>query len=299
MSSVAATAEPFICGGTAACIASTVVHPIDLAKVRLQLLPSSQPKPSFIALLSTMIRNEGFLSIYTGLSAAYMRQAVYGTARIGLHRSFSDYLIEKNNGMPLSFATKAASSMAAASVAVMLGTPADVALVRMQGDSMKPVNQRRGYKNVLDALLRVAREEGYGKLYSGLMPNILRGMAMNTGMLACFDQAKEFACEYITHEDPKRASLNARLIASVVAGFTASAFSLPFDLLKSRLQDGNAYKGIFDVFLQTLTKEGPFAFWTGFSAYYMRCAPHSMLILMLTDPITDAYRAAFRTEKRR
>jgi hypothetical protein len=31
-----------------------------------------------------------------------------------------------------------------------------------------------GYKNVVDALLRVSREEGFTKLYSGLAPNILR-----------------------------------------------------------------------------------------------------------------------------
>lgn len=28
-------------------------------------------------------------------------------------------------------------------------------------------------------------------LYKGLAPNILRGMSMNVGMLACYDQAKE------------------------------------------------------------------------------------------------------------
>jgi hypothetical protein len=56
---------------------------------------------------------------------------------------------------------------------------------------MKPLAERRGYKNVFDALWRVATEEGPAKLYSGLLPNILRGMSMNVGMLACFDQAKE------------------------------------------------------------------------------------------------------------
>jgi len=67
----------------------------------------------------------------------------------------------------------------------------DVALVRMQADSMKETAMRRNYKNVIDALIRVSSEEGFGKLYAGLAPNILRGMAMNVGMMACYDQAKE------------------------------------------------------------------------------------------------------------
>ena len=46
---------------------------------------------SFIDLLST---------------AALMRQAVYGTARIGLHRKLSDYLVERNDGKPIGFFVK-------------------------------------------------------------------------------------------------------------------------------------------------------------------------------------------------
>lgn len=172
-------------------LASCCVHPIDLAKVRLQLFATVNPtliKPSFPVIISGMIKKEGFFSIYSGLSAALMRQAVYGTARIGLFRKISDELVQKNEGKPLSFVKKTLAGMAAGSIAVCVGTPFDVTLVRMQADSMKDPAQRRGYKNVFDALARVAREEGFSKLYSGLLPNIMRGMAMNVGMLACYDQ---------------------------------------------------------------------------------------------------------------
>ena len=53
---------------------------------------------------------------------------------------------------------------------------------------MKPPLERKAYKNVFDALIRICREEGTKTLYSGLAPNILRGMSMNVGMLACYDQ---------------------------------------------------------------------------------------------------------------
>lgn len=41
-----------------------------------------------------------------------------------------------------------------------VGTPFDVALVRMQADSMKAKDSRRGYKHVGDALVRIYKEEG-------------------------------------------------------------------------------------------------------------------------------------------
>lgn len=269
--------------------ASTCIHPIDLAKVRIQLMEGAN-KPSFPLLLTRIAKDEGISACYAGLSAALMRQAVYGTARIGLHRSFSDHLVKQNDGKPIGFVTKALSGMASGSIAVCIGTPFDVALVRMQGDSMRPLAERRCYKNVFDALVRIAKEEGAGQLYSGLAPNILRGMSMNVGMLACYDQAKEVVADLLNDPDHSKPMLSTRLISSCVAGFTAALFSLPFDLAKSRLQDGNKYSGLTDVFTKTLRNEGPFAFWTGFGAYYGRCAPHAMLILMTSESITQYYR---------
>ena len=117
-----------------------------------------------------------------------MRQAVYGTARIGLHRSISDALVQMNNGQPISFVMKTLSGMGSGAIAVCIGTPFDVALVRMQADSMRPAAEQFKYKNVFNALARITKEEGATKLYSGLAPNILRGMSMNAGMMSCYDQ---------------------------------------------------------------------------------------------------------------
>lgn len=274
-------------------LASSCVHPIDLTKVRLQLFSTMNPgvpTPGAIKLMSQLYKTEGLGSLYTGLSAALLRQAIYGTARIGLHRTFSNILIERNEGKQLSFALKAASGMGSGSLAVCVGTPMDVALVRMQADSMKPSGDRRGYTNVFNALFRISKEEGFSKLYSGLAPNILRGMSINVGMLACYDQAKEMIASNVFHDaDHKNPSLKTQLAASCVAGFTASACSLPFDLLKSRMQDGNKYAGIMDCFGQVLKREGVLAFWTGFGAYYFRTAPHAMIILMSTAPLTKLY----------
>lgn len=61
---------------------------------------------------------------------------------------------------------KTLSGMSSGAIAVTIGTPMDVALVRMQSDSMKPKEERRNYKHVIDALRRCAAEEGIGSLYA-------------------------------------------------------------------------------------------------------------------------------------
>lgn len=297
------TAEPFACGGSAATFASCVIHPMDLAKVRMQLygqLNPGKPVPGFSSILSTMVKRDGIFSVYKGVDAAIGRQLVYGTARIGLHRTFSDALVQYNDGKPINFFVKALSGMASGSIAVCIGTPFDIALVRLQSDSMEAPENRRNYKNVFDALIRTTKEEGFGALYKGLGPNILRGMSMNVGMLACYDQAKEIVAKILNDPMTDGPSLPTKIGSSAVAGFTAALFSLPFDLIKSRLmaQKPNAegvmpYKGIADCSVQIFKKEGPIGFFAGFSAYYGRCAPHAMIILLSIETITQGYRQAF------
>jgi len=303
-SSIVKTAEPFVCGGSAATFASCVIHPMDLAKVRMQLygqLNPGKPVPGFGNILSTMVKNDGIGSVYKGVDAAIGRQLVYGTARIGLHRTFSDKLVERNDGKPINFFVKTISGMASGSIAVCIGTPFDIALVRLQSDSMAAPEDRRNYKNVFDALVRTTKEEGVGALYKGLGPNILRGMSMNVGMLACYDQAKEVVAKVLNDPMENGPSLTTKMGSSCVAGFTAALFSLPFDLIKSRLmaqkpdpQTGKMpYKGITDCAVKIFKADGPAGFFAGFSAYYGRCAPHAMIILLSIESITEAYKKAF------
>mmetsp|Transcript_33151 Transcript_33151/g.48602 ORF Transcript_33151/g.48602 Transcript_33151/m.48602 type:complete len:306 (+) Transcript_33151:72-989(+) len=297
----AKTAEPFVCGGSAATFASCVIHPIDLAKVRMQLythLNPGKPVPGFPTLLKEMVSEGGVASIYKGVDAAIMRQMIYGTARIGLHRTFSDKLVEWNEGKPLNFVVKTLAGMASGAAAVCIGSPIDVALVRLQADSMQPEADRRNYKHVFDALLRTSKEEGVAALYQGVAPNILRGMAMNVGQLACYDQAKEMVAGALGDPMTNGPQLSTKLGSSAIAGFTAAGFSLPFDLIKSRLMAQKPdpvtgempFNGVLDCSKKLFQSEGVSGFFRGFSAYYMRCAPHAAIVLLSIESFTEYYR---------
>merc|ERR1712216_568059 len=106
------------------------------------------------------------------------------------------------------------------------------------------------------------------------------------GMLASNEQAKEIlVANGVT-------GMNATLGASALAGFVASAFSLPFDYVKTQLQkqkpDANGklpYAGTLDCAMKTLAEGGPLKFYTGFPTYYVRIAPHAMIPLMVLDTI--------------
>ena len=118
-------------------------------------------------------------------------------------------------------------------------------------------------------------------------------MALNMGMLASNDQAKEMMKENgIT-------GFTATLGASSIAGFFASFFSLPFDYVKTQLQkrkplpDGTLpFKGFGDCCAKTMAAGGPLKFYTGFPTYYVRIAPHAMFTLILLDQINVMQKSA-------
>lgn len=226
-----------------------------------------------------------------------LRQAVYGTARLGLHRSFSNSLKEHQGGGEIAVWKKVGASMLSGAIASIIGNPFDIALVRMQADGMKPPAERRNYKNVVEAIMRIVREEGVVRLWRGSMPTVMRAMAMNVGMMTSYDQSREIIAKY------NGDSISTQLLASAAAGFMCAFLSLPFDLLKTRLQNMKPdpvsgklpYAGLADCATSVFRNEGIFAFWRGFGAYYGRCAPHAMIILIALEQYNLLYSSTFGT----
>ena len=186
-----------------------------------------------------------------------MRQAVYGTARLGLFFTFNDMLKERKGGdnPQLSVFEKVAASFSAGGIGSFIGTPFDVCLVRMQGDMTLPPEQRRNYKHVFDALRRIPKEEGITGLWKGAAPTMARAIALNIGMMVSFEEAKERLRKLIG-----KGKLQL-LIASAISGVFTALFSLPFDNMKTKLQkmkqrpDGTyPYKGLGDCLKQTMAR---------------------------------------------
>jgi solute carrier family 25 oxoglutarate transporter 11 len=275
-------ALPFVNGGLAGMVATTVIQPIDMVKVRLQLAGEgvkTGPKPSPLTITKDIIAKGKVLDLYTGLSAGLLRQAVYTTARMGFFDTFMKALTvrAKDKGQSIGFAERAAAGLTAGGLAAMIGNPADLALIRMQSDGLKPLAERKNYKSVIDALGSIVKNEGVARLWAGASPTVVRAMALNFGQLAFFSEAKAQL------KGNKFLSSNQQtLTASAIAGFFASAMSLPFDFVKTRLQkqskgpDGKLpYAGMFDCFKKVAKEEGILRFYRGFGTYYVRIAPHA------------------------
>ena len=67
--------------------------------------------------------------------------------------------------------------------AAIVGNPSELAMVRMQHDSMLPIDQKRGYNSVFQTFAKIVREEGPLGLWTGVGSNIARAMVIVTAML--------------------------------------------------------------------------------------------------------------------
>ncbi|KAI9826643.1 MAG: putative mitochondrial 2-oxoglutarate/malate carrier protein [Thelocarpon impressellum] len=287
---VVRAALPFVNGGLAGMTATAAIQPIDMVKVRLQLAGEGArtgPRPSALSVTREIIAAGRFRDLYAGLSAGLLRQAVYTTARIGFFDTFMGTLTRraKERGASIGFKDRAAAGLAAGGLAAMIGNPADLALIRMQSDGLKPAAQRSRYTSVVDALSRIARAEGVVALWAGALPTVARAMALNFGQLAFFSEAKQ-QLKARTRLSPHAQTLT----ASAAAGFFASFFSLPFDFVKTRLQrqqagpDGKVpYRSMVHCFRTVAKEEGLLRFYRGFTTYYVRIAPHAMVTLIVAD----------------
>eukprot|EP00918_Siedleckia_nematoides_P076857 GHVU01167988.1.p1 GENE.GHVU01167988.1~~GHVU01167988.1.p1 ORF type:complete len:290 (+),score=40.41 GHVU01167988.1:266-1135(+) len=272
--------QPFAAGGFAGCAATCFVQPIDMVKVRIQLAgegaTGGAANPFTIA--REFVKKEGFTALYKGLDAGLLRQITYTTARMGMFRLFSDSM--KTPGEPLPLWKKGIAGLTAGGLASFVGTPADLALIRLQADNTLPAAQRRHYKGAFDALVRVVKDEGLFTLWRGTGPTVARACAINLGMLTTYDQAKEML-------QPRLGDgWGCKLTSSAVAGVGAVYLSYPFDFIKTRVQKMKAdpttgkypYSGLVDCARKVTAKEGTLGLYRGVGTYYIRIAPHAMIV---------------------
>jgi solute carrier family 25 oxoglutarate transporter 11 len=294
----------FVFGGLAGMGATLIVQPFDVVKTRMQLSQAIQGvrAPGPFQVLRGIVATEGATKLYAGLSAGLFRQVTYTTTRLGVYGVLLEELTRlrraqlsktstgestRQRDETLPFSWKAAAGLAAGAIGALVGTPAEVALIRMMADGRLPVERRRNYHSVFDALLRIVREEGVLTLWRGALPTVGRAALLNMAQLGTYSQAKEMILGTGLVGD----HLGTHILASTVSGFAATCVSLPLDNAKTKLQQmqSREYKGMLEALIKTSRNEGIPALWRGFLPYFLRLTPHTIGAFVLLEQLKRVY----------
>ncbi|XP_035196636.1 mitochondrial 2-oxoglutarate/malate carrier protein [Oxyura jamaicensis] len=290
-------AVKFLFGGLAGMGATVFVQPLDLVKNRMQLSREGAKTREYhtsLHALGSVLRHEGLRGLYTGLSAGLLHQATYTTTSLGIYTVLFERLTGAD-GTPPGFLTKAAIGMTAGATGAFMGTPAEVALIHMTADGRLPPAERRGYRNVFDTLLRMAREEGILTLWRGCVPTTAQAVVVNVAQLASYSQSKQFLLDSGYFRD----DILCHFCASMISRLVTTAASMPVDIVKTRIQNMRTINGKpehrnrLDVLLRVVGRKGFFSLWKGFTPYYARLGPHTVLTYIFLEQLNRGYRRLF------
>lgn len=166
------------------------------------------------------------------------------------------------------------------------GNPADVLNVRMQHDAALPPSQRRNYKNAVDGLIRMAREEGWRSLMRGWGPNSMRAVLMTASQLASYDGFKNLLLTKTALED----NLTTHFTASFLAGFVATTICSPVDVIKTRVMSAKESEGLAQLLVRVYRVEGVNWMFRGWVPSFIRLGPHTIATFLFLEQHKKVYR---------
>uniref|UniRef100_A0A672Z9J8 Mitochondrial dicarboxylate carrier n=1 Tax=Sphaeramia orbicularis TaxID=375764 RepID=A0A672Z9J8_9TELE len=251
-------------GGLASCGAACCTHPLDLIKVHLQT--QQEVKKRMMGMAIHVVKNDGVLALYNGLSASLCRQMSYSLTRFAIYETVRDMMGSTNKG-PMPFYQKVLLGAFGGFTGGFVGTPADMVNV--------------SYKNAIDGLFRVFREEGLKRLFSGATMASSRGAMVTVGQLACYDQAKQLVLGTGIMGD----NILTHFLSSFIAGGCATFLCQPLDVMKTRLMNSKGeYTGVTHCLRET-AKLGPLAFYKGLVPAGIRLIPHTILTFIFLEQL--------------
>ncbi|CAF1077302.1 unnamed protein product [Rotaria sp. Silwood1] len=280
--------ERWYFGGLAGILAACCTHPLDTLKVQLQT--QQRAEYGLVSMAAKVIRDDGFLALYNGLSASCLRQATYTTTRFAIYGSVRSLRPNSN----LNFFEKISLAAVSGAVGAFVGAPADLVNVRMQNDPKLPKENRRNYKHAIDGLVRICREEGPKKLFNGASMAVIRGAFVTVGQIAFYEQVKQVLLASGYFQD----NIITHFTSSFAAGAGATLLTMPLDVMKTRLMNAppGTYNSILDCF-KDIMKVGPAGLFKGFMPAFIRLGPHTILMFIFLEQLKKNF-GYIKTDKK-
>ena len=315
--------QPFLCGGLAAITAEAFTYPFDTSKTRLQI--QGQTADSRLSAmryrgmsdtLVTVVREEGVSALFSGVRYAFLRQATYGTLRLGVYYSLKEEWEKRHDGgyMPLTHLVALGSGVGA--VGAFLTTPTEVLRVRAQAastpkphtqlpsscSSQQRTPQPPSSSSIARGFLHVYHTEGRRGLYRGAVPNAQRAAVVNGVEIPTYDICKRWLVSggrawggVVSSggawlED----SIITHLVCSLCAGLAGTCFSQPIDVARTRMMNQTVvegeevvrlYRGVVDTLWHTVRNEGVLALWKGFIPTFCRLGPWNVVFFMSLEQL--------------
>jgi hypothetical protein len=273
-------------GGVGATIIA-VSNPLDVLRVRWQLLASSSRGIGLVGLAREVVRTEGFMrGLYRpGLGANMLGVFTCTGIRIGIYPTVRDAMLALTAGGERDARTMAAAGLLSGALSFFIATPFFQAKTRLQAEAGQldritgllltgpRAGHRPAYSGMLDFFRKCAADEGPRALLRGSDALVLRGSLLSMGHLSGYDGAKTWAKAH----GVAREGLVLHVAASFVGALLGCTLAAPGDRIMTEYQTapqrGLHYRNGVHCALEIARKEGPAGFLRGWWPLFLRIAP--------------------------
>jgi solute carrier family 25 (mitochondrial citrate transporter), member 1 len=258
------TAKNLFAGGMAGAIEATIMYPTEFVKTQLQLEKKTAKggKPRYTGMLNcatVTVRERGFFSLYRGLSTLVIGSIPKAAVRFAAFQKFRS-ILQGNDPKLTQGKTMLAGLGAGVSEAILAVTPMETVKTKMIHDQNRPEGPR--YRGLAHGVRTIIKEEGIGGVYRGLTPTMFKQGCNQMTRFTIFEGIKKV---YLGRTGADSLAFYESLGFGSLAGFVSVYVTMPFDVVKTRMQglEAKKYSGALNCGVRILKEEGVLALWKG------------------------------------
>lgn len=248
-------------GATSGVFGSSCFYPIDTIKVHLQTRAAHTGESLFVATAQTakfIYARGGVREFYRGFGACLWGIAPEKAMKLAVNDYMRD-ILEKKYSKLTTYSEMFAGAVAGFTQ-LFVTVPYEMVKIKMQ---------TQGPRNRLTAP-QIINRLGFFGLYRGYTATFLRDVPFCLIFFPVYSNIKEV----MSPAGGNSNTFSAGLVSGMVSGAIASASVTPADMLKTRIQRGDAGgKHLFELAADVVQKEGIFALYRGWHTRVMVIAP--------------------------
>ena len=277
----------FASSASSACLAEILTLPLDTAKVRLQLQSLALGKAlkyrGPFHTIRTIVKEEGFLSLFNGLTPGLHRSFIFTGIRLGLYDKVKQALEAGDSQSGITLGQRISLAVFTSAMAITLANPSDVLKVRYQAHN--PNARRVPRRSALGQYLQITHKEGVvNGLYKGYSVNLIRNSVISASEIITYEIAKKNLIERLQLED----AIPVHLASGCCAGFMATVLGSPADVLGTKaMQKHGHYAGMkaMEIAMEMAKHEGFFSFYKGFWPNFCRIGSFNIAMWFFYEQI--------------
>ncbi|KDP33610.1 hypothetical protein JCGZ_07181 [Jatropha curcas] len=262
-----------VSGGIAGAISRTAVAPLETIRTHLMVGSSGNTTAE---VFNNIMKTDGWKGLFRGNLVNVIRVAPSKAIELFVYDTVNKNLSPKPGEQPKLPISASLVAGACAGVSSTLCTyPLELVKTRL-------TIQRGVYSGILDAFLKILREEGPAELYRGLAPSLIGVIPYAATNYFAYDTLRKAYRKVFKQE--KIGNIETLLIGSA-AGAISSSATFPLEVARKHMQVGalsgrQVYKNVLHALASILEEEGIHGLYKGLGPSCMKLVPAAGIAFM-------------------